>query len=353
MATLTETAYYTRKAIRGGILGILLFFFLKIVLDFSLATWRKINPPPPPPPTVAFGKLPALKFPPVTDGASPSASLNYTLETIEGGLPITPPTAAVFFIPKTAANLLSATRAVQFAAQLGFTGEPEKISERLYRWQAPNSPLKKLEIDILTFNFKISYDYASDVGVFAEKNLPTAEEAVREAVSFLERLGLAHPSLINGQSKTSFWQLAGSTLLPTTSLLQADAVRVDFSRENIAERKLLPSHPPEQSVYFIFSGNRNSANRMMEVSYRFWQVEKEQSATYPLKPAASAWEELKAGRGHLARIGKTTPAVVIRTVSLAYFYSEEYQSFLQPIFVFEGDPDFIGYVPAISPDWTE
>jgi len=116
--------------------------------------------------------------------------------------------------------------------------------------------------------------------------------------------------------------------------------------------KLFSPHPPQEAVYFIFSGSQNQAQRILEFSYKFWQIEREQSATYPLKTARQAWEELKAGGGYIARISPNAQTVVIRKIYLAYFYPEEYQSFLQPIFVFEGDPDFLAFVAAVSPVWT-
>lgn len=355
MATLTETAFYTRKVINWGIIALVAFFIFKIILNFALDTWRQWHPPAPPPPTVAFGKLPVLKFPPAPDGAglaSPSAKLNFTLETVEGGLPIASTTGTVFFIPKPSANLLSLTRARQFASRLLFVGEPQTENSTTYRWQG-SDPLKTLKIDIVTGNFQITYDYGVDLAVFAEKNLPTKDQALVEATNFLQNLGLYLPPLARGQPKVTYWQLVGNQLVQTTSLANADAVRVDFSRENILNSKLFTANPPWEPVYLIFSGSREEKKRLLEVSYKFWQIEMEQNATYPLKTTSAAWEELKNGVGYIAKFQKGTQTVIIRKIYLAYFYPEEYQEFLQPIFVFEGDPNFLAYVEAISPAWVK
>lgn len=348
MATLTEAAYYTRRAINWGIIALVALFILKIILNVAASTWRKIHPPAPPPPTVAFGKLPATKFPPAFGGAK----LAFTLETVEGGPPVASSTGTVFFIPKPAPNLLSLTRARQFASRLGFKGEPQAESQTIYRWQTEEDPFRALRIDIVTNSFKINYDYSADLSVFAEKNLPTGEQAITEAKNFLQNLGLYSPPLENGEAKISYWQLVGNTLVQTTSLANADAVRVDLAREEILGLKLFPPNPPWQPVYFVFSGNRQSTKRLLEVSYKFWGVETEQKATYPLKTATSAWEELKTGGGFIAHVKEGSQQVIVRKIYLAYFYPEEYQNFLQPIFVFEGDPDFVAYVPAVSPAWV-
>ncbi|TSC53769.1 MAG: hypothetical protein LiPW16_308 [Microgenomates group bacterium LiPW_16] len=359
MATLTETAYYTRRAINWGIVLLLAILIAKVILNIVTTTWRKIHPPPPPPPTVAFGKLPPIKFPPPAGGASPSAKLNFTLETIEGKPPVASPTATVFFMPKPAPNLLSLTRARQFANRLGFKGEPQAESQTIYRWQDEQEPLRTVRIDIVDGNFQINYDYVAGLSVFAEKNLPTGEQAIAEAKNFLQNLGLYTPALAKGEVKISYWQLIGNNLIQTTSLANADAVRADLAREEILGLKLFPPNPSQELVHFIFSGSRQPTKRILKASYKFWEIETEQRATYPLKTSAQAWEELKNGGGFIARLqspgGEATGGqakIIIRKIYLAYFYPEEHQNFLQPIFVFEGDPSFMAFIPAVSPAWV-
>lgn len=348
MATLTETAYYSRKTIKFGIIALVVLFVLKIIFSYTVSAWKKFFPPPPPPPTVAFGKLPPIKFPsPANNGA-----LTYTLETIEGQPPATSSTGMVFFITKAEPNLLSLNRAKQVAGKLGFSGEPQAENQTLYRWQDTNNPYRILRYDIVTHNFKITYDFAQDLGLFNSKNLPSENQAMSEAVNFLQNIGLYSPELQNSQPYTSFWRLSGNTLVTTTSLAGADAVRVDFNKQNVWGLKLMPSKPPYQSVYLIFSGSQDAAKHTLEASFTNWDIQSDQVATYPLKSSALAWQELKNNSGYIAHIADNTQKVVIRKIYLAYYYPDDYESYLQPIFVFEGDPNFIGYIPAIDPKWT-
>ncbi len=48
-----------------------------------------------------------------------------------------------------------------------------------------------------------------------------------------------------------------------------------------------------------------------------------------------------------------TNAVVVRNVYLAYYDSFEPQTYMQPVFVFEGDDNFQALVPAVSQEWIE
>ncbi|MCL5095515.1 MAG: hypothetical protein M1575_02205 [Patescibacteria group bacterium] len=351
MTTLTETAYYTRKAINWGLIALVLLFIFKIFLDLTLTAWKKIHPPAPPPPTVSFGKLPALKFPAVESDPS-SPKLNFKLETIDGKTPIASSTGTVFFMPKPSPNLLSLNRTQQFAQKMGFTAEPQAENQNLYRWQDNEIPQRILRVDIVNGNFKLSYDYGSDLSVFTEKNLPNQTKAMNETTNYLQNLGLFSTPLEKGENKVSYYQLMDNNLLPTTSLANADAVRIDLGREDLLGLKLLSVKYPQELINLIFSGSKQTKKRFLELNYIFWKIEEEQSATYPLKTSAQAWEELRNGGGFIVRPPDDKQNVIVRKIYLAYFYPEEYQNFLQPIFVFEGDGNFLAFIPAVSPSWT-
>lgn len=351
MATLTETAYYTRKTIKWGIAALIVFFILKFALNILVDTWRNIHPPAPPPPTVAFGKLPVIKWPAKVTEGSPSAKLQFTLETIEGVPPTASATGTVFFIPKPTANLLSLSRANMLAQRLGFKGEPITESTTIYRW-TEGKPFSTLRMDIVNSSFKITYDFAADNSVFSEKNLLLPTQAVNEIKTYLQSLGLLSPPLSEGTTRPSYWQLQGINLIPTTSLSEADALRIDLGRQDIMGLKLLSPSYPEELIYFIFSGSRDPNKHYLEISYKYWHIDLEQSATYPLITSAQAWEILKSGGGYLVSTPQNNQPVVIRKIYLAYYYADDYQNFLQPIFVFEGDQNFLGFVSAVSPDWV-
>jgi hypothetical protein len=88
------------------------------------------------------------------------------------------------------------------------------------------------------------------------------------------------------------------------------------------------------------------------LEYTLWPVSQENSATYPLKSGEEAFEELKNGGGAIILGGNQVEAA-IRKVYLAYLDTKEYQDFLQPIFVFEGDGGFVAYVAAVQDSWTK
>lgn len=351
MATLTQVTYWTRRLLKIGAILLGLTFFLVILSKIINSVWRKINPPPPPAPTVAFGKLPKLSFP---ENQTKGQKLTFKLETIQGGLPKLPTTGKVYFIPKTGPNLLALDRAKQMAKKLGFNTQPQQITENTYRWVTETTPSTTLDIDINTGNFRLFYDYENDQEILTSKNLPTNQQAAQEAKNFLALNGLLSDDLATGSAEFVYLKFTPPNLTPAISLSEADFVRVNLFRADLDNLKILPPNPKNSLVSFLFSGSKAMGKRIIEVRYTYYPIERETFATYPLKSVQTAWQELQGGSGYIANLGENEKGeIIIRKVSLAYFDSDKPQHYLQPIFVFEGDRNFIGYTPAIDPKWME
>jgi hypothetical protein len=86
----------------------------------------------------------------------------------------------------------------------------------------------------------------------------------------------------------------------------------------------------------------------MENNYR--PVDYLQMHTYPLRSVTAAWQQLQSGLGYVAQKGRHDVAV-IRDVSLGYYDDYTDGEYLQPIYVFQGDGGFIGFVPAVDVKW--
>ena len=84
----------------------------------------------------------------------------------------------------------------------------------------------------------------------------------------------------------------------------------------------------------------------------YFPVDKAKFATYPLKSSSQAFEELKNSQAYIASIGQNLGGLVsIRKVYLAYYDAGFPVDFYQPIIVFEGDKNFMAYVPAVISDY--
>jgi len=352
MSQLTVTAYYTRKTIKIGIICLLSFFILKTGFRVFKYYWRKFNPPPPPPPDTAFGKLPAINFP-REKGEKPKS---FQLQTIEGDLPADlPANIKVYFIPQIRGRFLSLDKATKLAREIGFQNQPRKINENIYRFE---NPIKRtsLKINVLTENFEYSYSYLSDQTLINPPSLPSKEEAVNIAQSFLSRVKKLTDDLRNGEYQASYWKIKADRLIRAAAPSEADFIRIDIFRKKIEDQYPVVSPWADRSlVSVLISGIDLQAEKVVEVKYTHFPADLEKYATYPLKSVQQAWEELKSGSFFPAYSEETLSqeTVKIRKVLLGYFDPPTPTQFLQPVFIFQGDNNFQGYVSAIPTEWTE
>ncbi len=107
--------------------------------------------------------------------------------------------------------------------------------------------------------------------------------------------------------------------------------------------------PKEANVWFMISGARSRQDQVIAAEYHYYPVDEKQSATYPIKTAQKAWEELNSGGAFVTNLGNNERGnIVIRNIYLAYYDTGQYTQFYQPVVVFEGDNDFLAYVPAVE-----
>lgn len=352
MASLTESAYYTRRAVNWGILLIALYFVLRILWAFLIAFWVFVFPPKPPPPNNAFGKLPAISFPaPVSPQFT---QLTFSLETVDGGLPRASDSATVYFMPKAAANLLALSNTQQFAKRLDFDITPYQETKTIYRFEDLQFPLRKLRYDIVSNNFVLKYGFEQDTSIFSEGTIRDPGAAEQDAKNLLQTYLLYKPDFVNGEKKVTNLRLVGNTLVPIQNLSQTDAMRVDFFRSSVNKLGVVTPNPDEGQIRVTFSGSKNPKKQLVELVYTYWPIDYQTSATYQLKSIDQAWQELQEGKGFIAKYpinGEASAAV--RNVYLGYYDSFDPQTYLQPVYVFQGDHEFTAYIHAISSEFVE
>lgn len=344
MTTLTQVAITTRKIIRWGIYGIVALIILRILFTIAVAIRNTYFPKPPPAPTVAFGKLPAIGFP--TQATIPQ--ITYTIETAEGALPVLSPQAKVYFMSKLLQTQLNLPTAREKASGMGFSASQEKVSDTLYRFYRPEVP-SRLEMNIVTGAFSVSYDLASDQSPL-DKRPPTPEVAASYLRSFLSS-GDVLPLDLTGPINHEFVKIENQNLVGAISLSEADLVKVNLTRKDYDELPTLTPNPTQSNVWFMVSGASDRKKQVVAGEFRYYPVDEKQFATYPIKDAQTAFEELKGGKGYIASMGQNETTVVIREVYLAYYDPDVASKFFQPIIVFEGDRGFVAYVPAVTSEY--
>lgn len=348
MNDLTTTAHWTRRSVKYFAVFIVAFFVLKSTIGVIAAYWKQKNPPEQTPPDVAFGQLPNI-IKPKPGVYQPD---NYVLETIDGSLPLMPDQAKVYFVSSQAPKFLALENAKKIANSLNFFSEPEKINESLYRYynQTDNTTLT---VNPLTKSLKFEYPFLKDQ-TLASLRLTSQENVVSIAGNFLSKTGQNNSDLFVQPAEVILKRLTATELVSAPSISEANIAQVNYSRGLIEEE--FPIYSPDldkPNVYVIVTGSSSSKKQVVEASYSHFFIDQEKFATYPLKPISQAWEELKRKDYLLAKIDSTFKgeSLAIRSVELGYLDPKVPTNFLQPIYIFKGDYQFFGFIPAISIEW--
>jgi hypothetical protein len=103
----------------------------------------------------------------------------------------------------------------------------------------------------------------------------------------------------------------------------------------------------------VLALQREDERQFVNLNYNYFPVDLDRSAVYPLIGVAEAWQRLQKGGGFIAGVKQNTTNVVIRDITLQFYDPDTAQQFMQPVYVFTGDPDFTAYVPAVADAWLE
>ncbi len=351
MANLTQTAYLSRKAINIGIMVLILGIILRILFGYAQGLWQKYFPPPPPPATLAFGKLP---FPNAENNVATPSGLTFRLETVDGSLPAAPPTLNVYHMPRPGPSFGSFQKMTTQAQKLGFVDAPRKLTSTAWRFTDATNPLRSLDIDEVTGNFRITYNYLSDQTIFRPGEFSSEEQVTAEARSFFSRLGTLPTDLEKGTPEAFLFRLDAGALVPATSLSNAEAISVNLNREPIDKLPVLSPNLRQGLVSVLFSSSSESDKRVLEARYFYSVVDLENWASYPVFPTSEAFDSLKNGQAIYLSLPTTLPSeFVVRKVYLAYLDPYPPQAFLEPVWVFSDDRGLVAAVPAVSRQWLE
>ncbi|HNV44847.1 hypothetical protein KBB59_02110 [Candidatus Woesebacteria bacterium] len=350
--TLSNINYFSRVGLKFVVIALVFLMVGRVVWNVFTDYWARTHPAPPPPPTVGFGVLPQLNFPLQEDETKPK---EYILE-MAGTLTDPVDQMKVYFMPKPAVSLLTDEKVKEIAAKYGFIFAPEIISGDLYRFTKTQPLDTSLEINATYLNFSISSNYLAKPELLITDNtkrLPEEFEAVERVKNFLIEGGLMPKDVATSSGVISYKKSLGGELTPALSLSDADFVTVDLNRVPIDDYYPIYTPAGEKGVISaVISGAFTGSNSIVEVDYYYHEVDYSTFETYPLRGVKSAWKMVQAGEGYIAS-GQNLERAVIRSVELAYFDDFEYQPFLQPIYVFKGDDNFLAYVSAIHPNYLE
>lgn len=347
MSSLTEVAYISRKVIKYGGVGLIGFLFFWWGLTATVKAYKAAHPAYVAP-TVRFGTLDKIVFP-----EKSFEKKSFTTELANDAFPTFGDQANVYVIYRSKSTLGALEENKKTAALMGFTSEPREVSTGMYLFNDAISG-KSLTMNVLENSFKLSYPYLSDQLLQNPDQMPTKEEAISAAKNFLQQAGKFSTDLESGEQKVSYWKINYDALRQVSGLSEANIVRIDFFRKNLSEVEIVSTDVGKASVSVLVSGSSVAAKKIVEVNYKHVDIDASDasSSTYPIKTSKEAFADLQAGNYWPAN-DTNSKEMVIRKIYLAYFEPVNLTQFLQPVYVFEGDNDFVAYVRAITDKYAK
>lgn len=348
MANLTITAYYTRKLIKYGGLLLAVVLLLQWSIAAALSAYKKAHPPEEIP-TVRFKKLAPIIFP-----QKEFDKKQFTFELPGDELPKAPKLLPVFVVYRSVKTLLALDEDTKTARAFGFIGDPVEISNGIYRFR--NDTLNQtLTMNVLDGSFNLQYPYSSDQLLANPESMPTKEQAVGYASSFLTGGGRLYDDLRDGVKETSYFKMSFDKLEPMLAANGSNIMRVDFFRKPITflknDYKIMSSDYKKASVSILVTGSGVDGKRIVDVNYKYANIDRESFSTYPIKTPAQAQADLVAGNYWPAR-NNITKSIAINNIYLAYFEPSTLTNYMQPVYVFEDDKaSFVAYVSAVADNW--
>lgn len=346
MTTLTEVSYYTRKFLPFGILAFIILFIMFYAVKLLFMTLFGFRGPQKVYTNTVFGKIkkPQVKV------ASPPAGLKFTLDTIEGR-PVTATQAAkVYFLPPQAARFGYREKIYLVAKTLGF--DTALIKHKLIDTEASFVDSKqKLAIDITNFNFQYQYSFEKDPAVFTKTVIPSKNEIENKAINFLKTVGRYPEELSKGKTNIIYLrynpQTKGFTFFPRPTA-DVNAAEVDFYRPDVdGLSSVSPSYFNSQH-FVIMTFYDSGTFKVLKAQIKFFEKSEEQVGTYPVKSGETAWQELQAGGGMIISFPGQKSEVTIKNMFMGYLDPDFYQDYLQPVYVFLGESNFVAYVSAVD-----
>jgi hypothetical protein len=203
-------------------------------------------------------------------------------------------------------------------------------------------------MNVLDGGFVMSYPYNNDQLLLAQEKVPGKEEAITVAKTYLQTADKMKPDLENGKKNVTYWKIEYDGLKAVPAQSEANVARVDFFRDDLGgEFKMVGAELNRASISMLVSGSTVEGKRILEVNYKYADIDRDSSSTYPLKKPETAWAELKAGN-YWPVSDTSNASVAIREMYLAYFEPVTLTNYLQPVYVFVGDNNFMAYVPAVA-----
>ncbi|MDP4011716.1 MAG: hypothetical protein Q8P72_05845 [Candidatus Roizmanbacteria bacterium] len=351
--TLTEVNYYTKRfaPVIVIVLLVLLILFFGVKLLFTYLSSKTVTTTTSAPVKyeTTFDKI----KPPIILNAKKPEAFKFELDTLDGTPNVEEATSAaeVYFIPQKTASFGFLSKIYLMAKAAGFN--TDTTQHRLDDKKAIfDDGKRKLEIDIRSFNYTYSYTITRDDNINPASPLTAESPQYSEASTFLSQMDRYPTELAQGENNIVYMRLNPETseIVPLQSPENANIVEVDFFLPDVNGVPVVSStyYNSQHYVMYLLGGTEK---KVIKAQVMFFDRSTDQVGSYPLRTAQEAWEDLKKGKGYIVSSQSPEIGIKIQKVFLAYYDPEVYQEYLQPVYVFLGNNEFVAYVTAVSDEF--
>ena len=302
-------------------------------------------PPPPEQATAAFGKLPEINFP-----ESINKEFTYEIDTLTGDLPSLPNLTKVYKMEKRGPDILAVDKASSRVVQLGFNKKPQQISDFVYKWDNPEPPNQVLVQDIRLDEFNLSSSFQNFESSMNETFIDESE-AVKRSKEFIIILGMDTEDLEDEKTKVEYQVLKNGVINPANRYSNSNMATVYFFQKDREDVPIVYPQNPNSSMKIVLAAGTYK-DWILNANYSH-QNTLDESETYAIKTAEQAYEDLKNKKAFIASHSGDSTNIKIKKVYLALYSEGKLQDYLTPVVVFEGDNNFIAYVPAVTDEWVD
>jgi hypothetical protein len=324
------------------------------------------------PPNVLYGQLPKLNF---ESKRVYNSSIEYELNTRGGLLPVNfPKKMIVYKFKEPQFSYLAGQNAEVHAELLGFNDNDliSNLKSDIFEWRDLQST-SRLTIDLNNNKLTISTQM-NKIADFLYDNRVEKDKIERRSEELFEKLNRIDDTYRIANKKLTFGRVLGTRVLEATEKEPANIIKVDIYRM-VGEYPVLSDDPDEGNLNVTFGKDSRSPdplnNPVMNAYY--WEIDPDDSATYPISFISDVWNEVKTSNGILAGVYLknrnpfepyeeiSIERILINDIYLAYLDTKENQKFLQPIYVFEGNfssrgnkgGEVVVYYPAVQPEFIQ
>ena len=261
------------------------------------------------------------------------------------------------------------------ASYLGFSDSDltTDLKGDIYKWKDITTG-STLEIRIKTKEMLLQTPIAEKAALFTKGNL-TYSWALESANSMLKATNrFSDPAYASGYQTVKLGKYIESTVAESPDQKDAQIAQVNFFR-NIEKYPVYGPDPKRGLLYALIAIPTSGTGplRFPIVEAYYWELESKSMATYPLIPLTTAWQSVSEGKGIIVSVVPKNKSpfedyqpvrlenILINDVYLAYYETPEFQKYLQPIYVFQGNYTTIGtqggdimlYFPALSGEYVQ